>query len=29
MLAYLGNLCAALISFGLLIGTLRLTRRAG
>lgn len=25
---YLGNLCAALVSVGLLVGTLRYTRRA-
>ena len=28
ILAYIGNLCAALVSVGLLVGTLRFTRRA-
>jgi hypothetical protein len=27
MTAYLGNLCAALVSVGLLVGTLRFTRK--
>jgi hypothetical protein len=27
MEAFLGNLCAALVSVGLLVGTLRMTRR--
>jgi hypothetical protein len=27
MTAYLGNICAALISVGLLVGTLRFSRR--
>lgn len=27
MTAYLGNICAALITIGLLVGTLRFTRR--
>jgi hypothetical protein len=28
MIAYFGNICAALVSVGLLVGTLRYTRRA-
>lgn len=28
-IAYFGNLCAALISVGLLVGTMRFTRKAG
>ncbi len=27
MIVYLGNICAALVSVGLLVGTLRYTRR--
>jgi hypothetical protein len=27
MSAYLGNICAALVTIGLLVGTLRFTRR--